>query len=106
VRRGWKGCVSAQVQRKLSLGRGEGSHATALRSVRTESALGGGVRDDIVVDVDEDILRAFVVELIDTHIADRPRLDCTRGARGDECAAITFTWERGRSWGTCLQKCQ
>jgi hypothetical protein len=65
--------------------------------------LGGGVRDDIVVDIDEDVLRAFVLELIDAHIVDRPRLDCIRAARGDVCVAITFynlsvgAWPFGRS---------
>jgi hypothetical protein len=30
------------------------------------------VRDDIVVDVDEDALRGFVLEVIDEHIVDKP----------------------------------
>jgi hypothetical protein len=59
-----EGYVSAQVPQKLGLGRGgrESGHTAPLGGVRTQFALGGGMRDDVVVDEGE--LRTFVLELI------------------------------------------
>ncbi|KAJ7832663.1 hypothetical protein B0H14DRAFT_3711949 [Mycena olivaceomarginata] len=59
-----KGMCPAQVPQKLGLGRGgrESGHTAPLGGVRTQLALGGGMRDDVVVDEGE--LRTFVLELI------------------------------------------